>query len=434
MPIRDVIVTIIVLGALPFVFKHAYLGVYLWTWISVMNPHKLSWGFATDMPFAAMAAAVTLVALVTTRDRVHLPLKSQIVALILFVGWTCLTTLLAIDQALSLIQLEKVLKIQLMTLVAAAVLYEKPQILAFVWINVLSLGFFGLKGGIYTIMTGGGGRVWGPPGGFIEGNNELALALVMTIPLMYYLRLISTNTWVRSGLVVLMLLSSVAVLGTQSRGAFLAIAAMALFLLRHSPHKLKFGVPMIIAAILLVVFMPDTWVARMQTIQTYQQDGSAMGRINAWLTMFNLANDRFFGGGFFVYSREVFLLYAPDPSLVKAAHSIYFQVLGEHGWFGLALFLALWFLVWRGASALRKQTKGKQELSWIYHLAGMIQVSLVGYAVGGAFLSLAYFDLPYNILVIVVVVQRWLAVQVAGGNAGAPASRTAAARPVNSQG
>ncbi len=38
----------------------------------------------------------------------------------------------------------------------------------------------------------------------------------------------------------------------------------------------------------------------------------------------------------------------------------------------------------------------------------MCQVSLVGYAVGGAFLSLAYFDLPYNILIMIVVGRRWI--------------------------
>jgi hypothetical protein len=38
----------------------------------------------------------------------------------------------------------------------------------------------------------------------------------------------------------------------------------------------------------------------------------------------------------------------------------------------------------------------------------MVQVSLVGYAVGGAFLSLAYFDLPYNMMVMVVLARKWV--------------------------
>ncbi len=411
MSIRDLLVTAIVLGVLPFVFRHAYIGVLLWTWISIMNPHKLAWGFAMNMPFAAMAAGATLIALYTSKDRVQLPRTAPVILLILFVTWTAITTAAAIDPAGSFIQLEKVFKIQLMTLVAIAVLHEKKHILLFIWVNVLSLGFFGFKGGIFTIVTAGEFRVWGPPGGFIEGNNELALALIIAIPLMYFLRLVSDNPWVRHGLIPLMLLSAIAAIGSQSRGAFLAIGAMAVFLWWRSPYKIRFGVPVAVLALVLIAFMPETWHSRMDTIQNYQQDESAMGRINAWGTMYNLANHRLLGGGFDTYTPEVFAAYAPFFPDVKAAHSIYFSVLGEHGWIGLGVFLTFWIVVWRTASRLRQQAQGREELKWAYHLAGMSQVSLVGYAVGGAFLSLAYFDLPYNVMVMLVVTQRWLSLQ-----------------------
>ena len=50
-------------------------------------------------------------------------------------------------------------------------------------------------------------------------------------------------------------------------------------------------------------------------------------------------------------------------------------------------------------------TKEQPELRWAYDLAAMIQVSLVGYMVAGAFLSLAYFDLFYLLVAIVVATQ-----------------------------
>lgn len=133
-----------------------------------------------------------------------------------------------------------------------------------------------------------------------------------------------------------------------------------------------------------------------------------MGRINAWQMAFNLANDQLFGGGFDVWTKSLFAIYAPNPNDVHAAHSIYFQVLGEHGYVGLILFLSIWFLAFQTAGRIRKISRDRTETQWLYHLAGMCQVSLVGYAVGGAFLSLAYFDLPYNILVILVVSRQWL--------------------------
>lgn len=409
MSIRDIVVTLIVVAVIPAALQHPSVGVLLWTWISVMNPHKLAWDFAVNAPFAAVAAGVTLIGLFVTRDKIVLPKDGVVIVLVAFVAFTALTTLTAIDRSGSMAQLNKVFKIQLMTLVAMAVLNERRYLQAFVWINVLSLGFYGIKGGLFTLRSGGGERVWGPPGGFIEGNNELALALVMAIPLMYYLRVVSTNRWVRIGLLAAMLLSGVSALGTHSRGALLAIVAMVVVLWWRSPRRSLTFVPMLLASVAAFSFMPENWLLRMETIQNYEQDTSAMGRINAWQTMLNLANDRLLGGGFSVYSARVFGVYSPEPDNVRAAHSIYFQVLGEHGWIGFTLFLLVWIMGWRMASRIRRDARSaKGDLQSLGFLAGMSQVSLVGYAVGGAFLSLAYFDLPYNILVMLVVANRLL--------------------------
>lgn len=391
----------------PYVFRHVFIGVLLWTWIGIMNPHKLAFGFMHNAPVAMAVALITFIGLLTTRDRVKFDWSAPMVLLAMLIVWMGLTTAFAFFPGSSMPQLIKVLKIQIMTFIAAAVLYKHMHIRLFVWVNVLSLGFYGLKGGLYTIATGGGGRVWGPPGGFIEGNNELALALIMAIPLMNFLRTTTPHNWVKRGLLLMMALSAISAIGTQSRGALLALAAMAMLLWWRAPNKMANAVLLSMVGVVILAMMPASWYERMATIQNYQDDGSAMGRINAWMTMVNLANDRFFGGGFDVQNPVVFSMYAPDPSNPLTAHSIYFQMLGEHGYVGLCLFLLIWLMAWRRAGALRKGTRKDPEIGWLYHLGSMIQVSLVGYAVGGAFLSLSYFDLPYNILVMVVVCTRW---------------------------
>jgi probable O-glycosylation ligase (exosortase A-associated) len=189
----------------------------------------------------------------------------------------------------------------------------------------------------------------------------------------------------------------------------LAIGAMGAVLWLRSPHKLAMAVPLVVVGLALLAFMPENWVARMQTIQNYEEDGSAMGRIQAWQTMTGIANSRITGAGFSAYSTSIFNTYSPGEWPARAAHSIYFQVLGEHGWIGLFLFLAIWVIAWRMASRIRKQARsvgGQAQALGV--LAGMCQVSIVGYAVGGAFLSLAYFDLPYNILIMLLVATRVL--------------------------
>ena len=217
----------------------------------------------------------------------------------------------------------------------------------------------------------------------------------------------------------LMVLSAVAALGTQSRGALIAIVAMAGMLWWRNRNKAVFGVLIAIIGIGIVAFMPSTWESRMMSITEYEQDGSAMGRINAWWMAWNLAKANFIGGGFDIYEPAVFQAYAPNPTDVHAAHSIYFQVLGEHGFVGLILFVAIWIAVWR--SARRDTPHGRvtiRQTAWVADLGSMCQVSLVGYLVGGMFLSLAYFDLPYNVLVLVVAARRWLAERRAEGAAG----------------
>jgi probable O-glycosylation ligase (exosortase A-associated) len=245
--------------------------------------------------------------------------------------------------------------------------------------------------------------VYGPAGSFIEDNNALALATIMTVPLLYYIFMQATKRWLRWGLLAAMVLCSVSVLGSQSRGGLLAITAMLGFLWWKSESKAATGLLLALLVPIAIGFMPQKWVDRMETIENYEQDGSAMSRINSWTTATNLAKDRFFGGGFRSHYAPGFASYAEDPSGVRPAHSIYFEMLGEHGFVGLALFLLLWILVWRDASWIIRRSRSRADLRWASDLARMIQVSLVGYGVGGAFLNLAQYDVPYNLLAALVL-------------------------------
>jgi len=132
-----------------------------------------------------------------------------------------------------------------------------------------------------------------------------------------------------------------------------------------------------------------------------------MGRINAWHMAYNLALDRpLVGGGFHIYDAMVFQLYAPNPDDIHAAHSIYFQTLGEHGFVGLFLYLLLGVLTWRTGAWIVRNARPHEDLRWAADLAAMTQVSLLGFAVGGAFLSLVYFDVPYYLMAGLVVTRR----------------------------
>ena len=408
---RDMVLGPLILALAGLGLLHPWVGILGWTWISVMNPHAYSWHL-NSMPVAALLAGATLLGIVFTRDRRHWFMTRETAVLMLFVLWMSLTVPFSFYLEESLRLWNRVLKIDLMVLAALLVLYSRKHIVALVWVLVVSLGVYGVKGGLFTLATGGGYRVWGPSGSYIEGNNELALALVMIIPLMRFLQLNTTSRWVGRGLLLAMLLCAVAALGSQSRGALLAIAAMVLVLWWRSERKLAGAVGLLVAGVMLLSFMPETWWTRMATIGEFESDTSATGRINAWWMAWNLARDNFMGGGFMVSKAPLFALYAPNPQAIHAAHSIYFMVLGEHGFPGLFLFLLMWFFVWQSAGRLRRQALLQPQTRWLSSLGAMCQVSLAGYAVGGAFLSLSYYDLPYNILLLVVLGCRWMDTKV----------------------
>ena len=406
---RDLLVVLPVIVGCLLAFRQPWIGVLVWTWLSIMNPHRLTYGFAYSAPLAAMAAGTTLAGLVFSSDRAS-PFKGPpVVWLALLMLWLTISYVFALDREGDYETWSKVMKIDFFILVALAVMHSKQHIMGLAWTVAMSLALLGTKGGIYTIMTGGGGRVQGPAGSFLADNNQFALALIVTVPLLRFLQLQTGSRWGKRILGMMMLLTALAALGSQSRGALLALAAMALALWWRGNSRVLGGVVLAVAAVSLVAFMPDSWTERMNTIQTYEEDASAQGRISAWHMAWNAAQHHITGLGYVTWKPEYFELYSPFPKAVFAAHSIYFQMMGSHGFIGLALFLALWVSTWRTGGWLRKHAAGIEQARWAAELGSLVQVSLLGYAVGGAFLSLAYFDLPYNLMVLVVLARVWVA-------------------------
>ena len=407
--LRDLLVTAIVFGSLPFIlFWRPYLGALMWVWISMMNPHRLSYGFAFNFPFAQVIAITTLLALLFTRQRWRFPLTPVSGVLLAFVAWMTFTSFFAMQPTDVVFDAWlRVIKTQVMIFATLMLIRGRGRIDQLIWAIVASVGFYGVKGGIWTVLNGGIYRVWGPTGTYIEGNNELALALVMLLPLMYYLAQSSGKRWIRYGMWAAMGACTFSILGSQSRGALVALGVLILLLGTKSNR------PVIVTAVLValmagaVAFMPDSWTNRMSTIESFEQDASAMSRISTWRTIWNLAQDRpIVGAGFDLDNPLIFQLYSADPTTTSfAPHSIYFQALGEHGFVGLALYLALGVVIWIRCRKLAVMAAGKPGLEWLPLLMRMVQVSLLGFAVGGAFLGLLHYDLPYYLAAIVVLAE-----------------------------
>jgi probable O-glycosylation ligase (exosortase A-associated) len=354
--------------------------------------------------------------------------------IVAFAVWVTLSTVFAVDPGSAYEMWQRVIKILFITVLTIIMLTDRERIDGLIWVIVISIGFFAVKGGLFSLASAGHYKVWGPPGSVIMDNNALAVGTIMTLPLVRYLQMTSKNKWVRMALVACMPIMVFSALSSYSRGALLAISAMACFIWAKSRKKMVFGVGIVVVAVVAFSFMPEKWFDRMQTMETYQQDSSAMGRINAWHFAFNFTVDHpIFGGGFNVFNvTPLWSRYAPDPTNPLNAHSIYFQVMAEQGFLGLILFITNFVVCFFYGGWVIRQTRSRPDLSWARDLASMAQVSLIGFAIGGAFLDLPYFDLPWHLNAILIVSR--VLVQRAIRKAPAPEAATQTARPPDKAG
>jgi len=407
---RDIVVTIIFLYGLILTVKKPYIGILVWSWLGYMNPHRLCYGFAYSMPFSQIIAIVTLAVFLFSEENKKLPRDRIVLFMAAFVIWMGLSTVFAFDIENSLEQYIKVLKIFFPIFITILMYGNKDRINSLLLVIIFSLGYFGTKGGVFTLLTGGAFRVYGPPSSFVEENNALAVATLMVMPLMVYMRSQVDKPWQKNILLFSLVSMGFSVLGSQSRGAFLAILSVGMFYWLQSNSKFKSGALIFLFVAVAAPFLPESWYERMNSIETYDSDKSSMARITAWTLAFEVANHNLFGGGYSLWNLSTYSNYLEwfDPLKMEAfvAHSIYFSVLGEHGWVGLILYLSIFYFAWRDCSALVKQCKNSQDLQWISNLAGMIKISLLAYFSGGAFLSLAYFDLPWHLVSIVVLLKQ----------------------------
>jgi len=402
---RDILIMAAVFGTLPFAFFRPWIGILLWVWISLMNPHRLTWGMAYGFPFAQIAAVTTMAGWLFASDRGKFLGERETWLIIALGALFTVTTLTAMNPDEAWPKWERVMKILVMTVLPLFLLQRRERLRALLFTMAISIGFFSVKGGIFAIMTGGQYIVFGPPQSFISDNNALALAELMVLPLMIHLGRTEPRRWLRRGLYVAAFLTLISVVFSYSRGALLGLGAV-LAIYVTVGRKWSYGVLALILAAVSVTVIPDKWFDRMGTIGTYEQDNSALGRINAWHFAFNIATMRpFVGGGFRVFDSELFQRYAPNPYAVYDAHSIYFEVLGEHGFVGLALFLALLWSCFASLSTVSRWSRSDPSLSWASEYVLMLRSCFAAYVIGGAFLGLAYFDLFYYLVVAIIILK-----------------------------
>lgn len=408
MSIRDFVVIGVLFCSLPFCLMSPFFGGLMWTWIAFMNPHRLAWGYARSGLSPAMLVAIpTLIGFALSKESKRFPRSYGAYALLALWLLMSLSTLGASDFDAAVASWSDRTKMFAMAFVVVMLTTTHERIRLLFLVTALSIGFYGFKGGIFALLTGGQHLVLGPAYSFIEDNNAMALALNMTLPMLLYLAYDVPQRWLALLLRVTFGLSIFAIISTHSRGGLLGLLTVVTLLFLKSGRKLTAALLGTIGVFAVLSFAPEKWSERMETIETYERDGSAVSRLNAWTLAWRLALARpLLGWGPQAMEDDnLYDRYYADSTSRNDVHSSYFQVLSESGF--PAFFVWLSLLAWAVVGLQRAgwRVRGSPELGWISNYVPMLQISLAAYAVSGMFLEMAYFDLIYHILGGAIVVQ-----------------------------
>jgi probable O-glycosylation ligase (exosortase A-associated) len=418
---RGLLFFLVFTASLPLIFVTPFNGVLIWYAFSLGNFHTLIWGGPFSyLNYAYIIAILTCIAWLFSRtERKQLPLTPLVVLTLLLALWITITSWLALAPSADVWgKWATVEKILFMCLVGYALTTTRERLNQLIWAVVLSIGIWAVKGAIWSILHGGS-RIHGPDGGMLADNNDFGLGLILILPLIFYQWHLATNRHLRHGLMAMGLLVTLAVFFTYSRGALVGVCAMGAVFWLRSRAKFWTGLLIVVVAVSMYSFAPSKWVERMGTIETYQDDGSAMGRIALWKISLRIAElHPIIGGGFRVTYWPTItnnMLRGTDlPRLEKprAVHSIYFDALSEHGWVGLALFLLILVYSWRNCVWLIRRSRNRPDLAWANLLGRMGQAVLAGYATAGAFVSQAYLDEYWCIIFVFEAAHRLVAKEV----------------------
>lgn len=411
--------------------RRPFVALSLWLWSGLFVPKYWLYGFAGSISYNTVFALITLVGFVISRAKPNFKTDILFVFVILFFIQTLLTSVFSLNlPAVVWTSWQNFAKGMLLFLFVCLILRKAHQFDFFVWAIVLSLGFLGFVEGAKFILSGGGHHIRGPLGHILADNNHFATALSMTLPLIIYMVLRTEEKWLKWGLIGLVFVVILSILGTHSRGGLIGLSVVGSYFWLKSRYKLVLSLLAILMGAVAFSFLPDSWFERMDTIDNVGEDSSFMTRITSWKLHAQLAIDRpLVGGGFkaledsYVWSEmaskpDIFsFIETPDAGTKGwAAHSIYFQVLGDQGFVGFFLFSWMLLIAFIKCNSIEKyyQYKGEETI-WQHHLAKMLKLSLLAYCVSGAALSLAYLEFFYALLGMVICLSMNMSHDVLNG-------------------
>lgn len=415
---NDAALLLILLGFAGLAWLRPWLGVPGLMVLAVMHPQGYADGFMRGMPvYLTLFAWVCLsVAYHHARRGAWRALPWQrladwrILGLGLLWLWFGVTSLFSVAPWEAWPKYLDTLKILPPIVLMLLLIDTRAKFQVVLAVMALSILLVAVKGGYWATLTGFQDRVYGPPGSPYGDNNGFAVAVAMVIPLLLLWLLEARQRATRLVLALALAAAYAAALASWSRSGMLALVAASLVMVWYSSRKLLVVPLLLVLLALIYVQLPDPWFGRMATLADPGADASAQYRLTVWrLGLEFVAQHPLTGGGFNVW---------PAITLGEGRgldwHSAYLEVLTEHGYVGLLLWLGLLLGTLFGLARRVPTAPGRRA-----HTGGMLQAALAAYLVGALTLGIAYWVLPYYLVALAAMHRALAAAPQAGARIAA---------------
>ncbi|HEU4959937.1 MAG TPA: putative O-glycosylation ligase, exosortase A system-associated [Sphingomonas sp.] len=401
----------------PFLFVLAYI------YIDIVSPQRLTYLLLNSVPISLVAVVLAVggwAVFDDKRDTRVAPRQALLLILLIYCG---ITTLHADFPLPALDKWAWVWKSLAFAMFLPLTLRTRLRIESLLLFMVLSAASIIIVGGIKTLASGGGGYgelnlMVTSNSGLYEGSTISTVAVAI-IPLILWFTKHGTvfkPDWrVKLFCYALVFSCLLIPIGTSTRTGLLCIVLLAVLMLRTVKRRMLYLVGLGVAGAVAVPFLPASFTQRMSTIQSYQADESASTRLAVWQWTIGYAKEHPFGGGFEAYRgnhiryNTVEVVSHGDQATVdktlqvdsaRAYHSAYFEMLGEQGYPGLALWLAINLIGLVRMEVLRRRYRksADPDEAWVAPLAGALQTAHLVYLLGAAFIGIAFQPFVFELI------------------------------------
>lgn len=246
-------------------------------------------------------------------------------------------------------------------------------------------------------------------GGFVSDGNDFATVINAAIPFVFFLYQAEKHTKYKIFYASLTILFVVAVICSFSRGGWVSLMGVSFSLILFSSKKIK-TILLIFAAFLVIMFtIPQEFRNEFNTISPETE--TAIMRLQLWKAGFKMFLDHpVIGVGMSNFASVYGRFYMPENPYAyrwSTVHSIYVQLIAEMGLLGVVSFVFIIYYLIKDNLTMQKELKATGfNNSFHYAVSQGLIVGLLGYLIGGAFLSILYYPVLYILAALTVALRN----------------------------